>query len=304
VARRWLITGSCGQFGGHVLAALPTGDEVVATGYRTCAPRGGRVLDVTDQHGMSALLERERPTHVVHLAALSTPSKAAAQPGVARLVNRDIVALLAEYAAQAGAWLCYPSSDFVFNGAGRRRYRESDQVDPLSDYARTKVAGEREVLRRNAGAVVRLSLMLGAPVCLRDTWWVRAMGMMQRGEPVPAVVDEFRTPMSLADGAAALVGLGVRRYVGVMHVGGPEILTPMAILSSLGAAARLRTELVPVRRVDLDGPDRPRWVPLDTAVLRARAPELVPSTPRWADLAAALTARTMGATKVLCQTSV
>jgi dTDP-4-dehydrorhamnose reductase len=60
--------------------------------------------------------------------------------------------------AALGAPVVYFSSDYVFDGAKREPYVESDEPNPLSAYGRTKLAGEHEV---RDGWIVRSSWLFG-----------------------------------------------------------------------------------------------------------------------------------------------
>jgi dTDP-4-dehydrorhamnose reductase len=61
--------------------------------------------------------------------------------------------------AALGAPVVYFSSDYVFDGRKREPYVESDEPAPLSVYAESKLAGERQV---REGWVVRSSWLFGA----------------------------------------------------------------------------------------------------------------------------------------------
>ncbi len=64
--------------------------------------------------------------------------------------TRNVVAL--------GAPVVYFSTDYVFDGAKLEPYVESDEPNPLSVYARTKLEGEREL---REGWIVRSSWLFG-----------------------------------------------------------------------------------------------------------------------------------------------
>ena len=67
---------------------------------------------------------------------------------------------VAEAAGAVGAHLLYVSTDYVFDGAAPRAYREWDPPNPLSVYGASKLAGEREC--PPGSTIVRTSWVCGA----------------------------------------------------------------------------------------------------------------------------------------------
>jgi dTDP-4-dehydrorhamnose reductase len=135
--RGYLITGAGGQLGAALQEAFPEADA------RTRAQ-----LDVTHH------LQVTDCYLVLHAAAWTDVDGAEADPEGAHRVNvegtRNIAAL--------GAPVVYYSTDYVFDGAKREPYLESDEPNPLSVYGRTKLEGEREV---REGWIVRSSWLFG-----------------------------------------------------------------------------------------------------------------------------------------------
>jgi len=226
---RWLVTGGCGRLGSHVLEQLHRrSDECLGVSLHPCAGDHGPTVacDLVLPGAVDALLDAYEPTHIIHLAAVASPSAAQRDPARAWRLNVDVTRRLAEYARGTGAHLIAASSDFVWSGGGSARHVEDDEPDGAGVYAATKIAAEREVLRRRAGAVARYSGMYGLPRCPRSTLFEVQLEQLRARDPVPVVFDEYRTPLSLADAAHATVRLSDERFTGVVHVAGPDVLTP------------------------------------------------------------------------------
>ncbi len=142
---RILVTGAGGFVGGwmtaRLRAALPKG-EVMGAGAVD-----GPALDVTQPAGVDALVERYRPTAVIHLAGVSSLVKAKAEIRAAWDVNLFGTLNLAEAVirhapgarfVQAGSSEVYGGS---FNAAGGT-VDEDAPLAPLNPYATTKAAGD------------------------------------------------------------------------------------------------------------------------------------------------------------------
>ncbi len=133
-----LVTGAAGFVGGHLLAALRT--QMPAARVHT------QRLDVTDRAAVFALVRSVRPTHCVHLAAISAIGDARNEPELAWRVNLQgtlNVAAAMQAEACEGHLLFVSSADAY--GATFRTHRHLDEeaaLAPLNTYAATKAAAD------------------------------------------------------------------------------------------------------------------------------------------------------------------
>lgn len=282
--RRWVVTGACGQLGAYLMQTLADSgnqaEQVVGMGRRRCTRHGDVVrASLSEATRPGGLLDALRPTHLIHLAGVTSPTRAEADHQTAWELNVAVTSRLARWSADNGAWFAFTSSDVVWGGQSGRRWREDDVPAPRSHYARTKVAAEREVATLG-GAIIRLSLMYGLPLCPRQTTWTRVMTAFASNTPVPACIDEYRTPITFADAAEAIVGLGRQQYRGVVHVAGPEIVTPYELFAGLATAHGWVARLRPIRRAELPGGlDRPANMAVDATRLRVLLPGFTVAPP-------------------------
>ncbi len=260
-----MVTGSCGQLGGHVTRLLLARDvTVLGLSRRPCTGSHGevRVADVCDSARLTDVLESFQPTHIAHLAAVSSPAGAERDQERAWALNLTVPRQL----ARTGAWLFYPSTDFVWDGTKNGRYRDTDVPEPRSLYGEMKVAGERVVGR--SGLVARLSLLHGLPVCPRETTWTRWHENLSQGKEITVCDDEFRTPLELSEAAKAIVDLGSKNVRGLIHLAGPDVLTPRDMARRLAGSLAVKPKLRPVSRLDLPGGKaRPRNVAMAPTVM-------------------------------------
>jgi dTDP-4-dehydrorhamnose reductase len=150
-----LVTGAAGMLGRDVmLAAGNAGHDVIGFGHTE--------LDVSDAATVESKLEAERPDVVINCAAWTDVDGAEEAEETAMAVNGTGAGKVAAAAAAVGASVVYVSSDYVFDGAKRSPYVETDQPAPLSAYGRTKLAGEEATAAANPRHfVVRSSWLFG-----------------------------------------------------------------------------------------------------------------------------------------------
>ena len=206
-----------------------------------------------------------RPELVLHAAAWTDVDGAEAHPAGAEVVNvggtRAVAAI--------GALLVYFSTDYVFDGAKRAPYLESDEPNPLSVYGRTKLAGEREV---RSGWVVRSSWLFG----WTGNNFVRTMLRLGRERDEVAVVDDQRGCPTYVGHLAQATRELLALPEGIWHVAAEGDCTwaefAEAVFAEAGVSCRVRR----ISTADLARPAaRPAY-----SVLRSER-EGAPRLPHW-----------------------
>ena len=133
---RILVTGAAGLLGNAVVRTAEERGHDVRAFVRSA-------LDVTDPGEVERHLRAEKPEVVVHCAGYTAVDRAEEESDQAMSVNRDGTRNVALAAAQVGATVVYPSTDFVFDGRADTPYRPDDETSPLSAYGVSKLAGEQ-----------------------------------------------------------------------------------------------------------------------------------------------------------------
>jgi dTDP-4-dehydrorhamnose reductase len=251
-----LVTGGSGYLGGELLRRA---QELgwVAVGTHLTHARTQVALDVRDVDAVDRLVAEVAPTAVVHTAYV--------QGGEAmRAVNVDGADHVAAAAARAGARLVHLSTDFVFDGEGRRPYREDDATGPVTEYGRSKLDAERAVVRAAPGAlVVRTSLIYGGET--RSPHERMVAEALAGTREVTFFEDEYRSPVAVGDLAAALLELCESDAAGVLHVAGPEPVTRLAFAQAIAAAAGGNPSRLRAGRSADQPVRRPRYCALDSS---------------------------------------
>ena len=168
-------------------------------------------LDVTDA---SAVREALTGSVVVNCAAYTDVDGAEADPQRAHEVNAQGARNVAEVAAR----VIYVSTDYVFDGSKAGPYVESDPVNPLSAYGRSKLAGERATLSASPHSlVVRTSWLFGAG---GGNFVATMLRLGEEREAVEVVDDQVGSPTFTGHLADALWALASGSRHGFLHVAG------------------------------------------------------------------------------------
>lgn len=135
-----LITGGHGQLGTELRHLL---DEKKLEYLSTDADQ----LDITDKEGTYKFITDMKPEIIYHCAAYTAVDKAEDEgKELDEKINVEGTRNVAEAAKAAGATLIYISTDYVFDGKKKEgMYQVDDTTNPLSEYGRTKLLGEKAV---------------------------------------------------------------------------------------------------------------------------------------------------------------
>lgn len=135
-----LITGGHGQLGTELRHLL---DEKKLEYVSTDADQ----LDITDKEATDKFITDMKPEIIYHCAAYTAVDKAEDEgKELDEKINVEGTRNVAEAAKAAGSTLIYISTDYVFDGKKKDgMYQVDDPTNPLSEYGRTKLLGEKAV---------------------------------------------------------------------------------------------------------------------------------------------------------------
>jgi dTDP-4-dehydrorhamnose reductase len=186
-----LLLGQNGQVGWELQRSLAPLGELVALDRRG-DPARGLCGDLADLDGLRETVRALAPQIIVNAAAHTAVDKAQSEPDLARRLNTEAPAALAEAAHALGAWLVHYSTDYVFDGSGHTPWVEDAPTGPLNVYGQTKLDGERAI----AAACKR-------HLILRTSWVYAARGgnfaktmlrLAAERERLTVIDDQFGAP--------------------------------------------------------------------------------------------------------------
>lgn len=220
-----IVFGASGFLGRRLNEAFPE-RKTVGTYFQT--PTDGLIyLDLRSPHAAVDLIKKIRPRLVIYAAGLTGVDACETHQDVARALNALAPAEIAN--SLRGGRMIYLSSDYVFDG-NNAPYDEDAQPVPLSVYGRTKVEGERAVLKADpSNCVLRVSGLYSELGQNNHTFKMA----QAKSEASDLLVS---TPVHVDDVVAAVRLLAIRGDGGIYHAGGPHELSRYEFLqiSALG----------------------------------------------------------------------
>jgi dTDP-4-dehydrorhamnose reductase len=189
-----VILGTGGRLGAALLREYRDKFDVIGFNHAQ--------LDLSDLDGVREKLREISFDVLINAAGFTKVDLCETQADRAFLINAEAPRVLAEISRQKKAKLIHFSTDYVFDGEKRDPYTEEDEANPISVYAESKLAGEKNALAaQNRNLVVRVSWVFGPD---RPSFIDAMIQQAQENEKVDAVADKFSTPTYTLDIAGML----------------------------------------------------------------------------------------------------
>jgi dTDP-4-dehydrorhamnose reductase len=247
---RILITGSNGLLGQKIVRqALKKGIIFLATSKGEnrnpdCPGENYQSLDICKEDDIAFVFTDFQPTHVIHTAAITNVDACELNPEECELVNVIASRYLFEASQKINAHFQLLSTDFIFDGE-KGNYKETDEPNPLSVYAKSKVDGEALLLNSDYKnhSIVRTIIVYGIGNNLSRNniicWAKEALG---KGQEMNIIDDQFRAPTWADDLAWACLRICELNKTGIYHISGPETLSIYSIVERVANFYKLSTE--------------------------------------------------------------
>ncbi len=198
-----LVTGAGGQLGRELQRAAPEGMTLCALARAD--------LDLADAEAVDTALAELSPGVVINAAAYTAVDRAESEIERAHAGNVTGPANLALACARRGARLIHVSTDFVFDGQAGSPYTPDQATGPVSEYGRSKLAGELAVRDALPDALI-----------VRTAWVYSAFGgnfvktmlrLMGERDELGVVADQVGTP-TWAAGLAQMLWTAAQTELG------------------------------------------------------------------------------------------
>jgi len=193
---RYVVIGATGQLGSDLVRTFDDRSGKLV-------PLSTRDVDILDAAATRSTLEALRPTWVLNTAAYNLVDRAEEDGRSAFALNAESVGSLAAVCQSIGARLVHFSTDYVFDGAKRTPYLETDPPRPISVYGESKLAGERLALERCERTVIfRVCGLFGLAGALgrgKGNFVETMVRLAGEGRPLRVVSDQVLCPSYTLD---------------------------------------------------------------------------------------------------------
>lgn len=145
-----LLTGGTGQVGYRLKKELKIFGKIFSPNRDE--------FDLTNFKSIRKIVRSLKPNLIVNAAAYTKVDLAEVNFALALKINAEAPKVLAEEALKLNIPLIHFSTDYVFDGALKRSYKEDDIPNPINNYGKSKLDGEWQIKKNyNHFIIIRTS---------------------------------------------------------------------------------------------------------------------------------------------------
>ena len=192
-----LVTGAYGQLGNEVriLSANYPEYNFMFTDVDS--------LDICDKDELIDFVTGNDIRYIINCAAYTAVDKAEDDAELCEKINATAVKNLGIAAAEAGAGIIHVSTDYVFDGTSCRPYTEDMPTKPCSVYGKTKLKGEKNLLKVCPNAIIIRTAWLYSP--FGNNFVKTMIKLGSERESLNVIFDQVGTPTYAEDLADAIL---------------------------------------------------------------------------------------------------
>ena len=185
---------------------------------------------------------------VINCAAYTNVDGAESNKELAYKVNAQATGRLGEIASQNDIWVLHISTDFVFDGKQDKPYKETDSPNPISEYGKTKLEGEK------------LLAQSGCNYCIMRVEWTYGRGgnnfvskLIQRAktnDTVNVVDDQIGSPTPTKEVSETIYKLLDKKPTGLFHFTSSGYVSRYEMAKYIFDKLALNVNLIPCKTSD------------------------------------------------------
>jgi len=196
-----LVTGAEGQLGKCLKILVGKSANIIFAGKKE--------LDITDANAVYSFFNNHLPQIVINTAAYTQVDGAESNRELAFLVNAEAVKNLAETCKIFGSKLIHISTDYVFDGKAKLPYKETDIPNPITQYGKSKLAGEKQIIQSSLKeyAIIRTSWLYSN---FGHNFYKTMLQLAKIKKEISVVDDQQGCPTYAVDLANALLDIATK----------------------------------------------------------------------------------------------
>lgn len=227
-------------------------------------------LNIVKFPAVAQKLKELMPHIVINAAAYTAVDKAETDENNCFEVNKIGPFNLSRVCHELGAHFIHVSTDFVYDGKNNQPYIETHSTNPISNYGKSKLQGEQEIIENTDSYTI-----------IRTSWLYSTFGnnfvktMMKYGaerEELKVVFDQIGTPTNARD-LAEIILSNIDKFLehknNIYHYSNEGVASWYDFAIEIMSMSNLKCKVLPIRSSEYPTPaSRPSYSVLDKSKIK------------------------------------
>lgn len=163
-------------------------------------------LDIYDETTVKSFLSNTKFDYCINCAAYTNVENAEKNSALAFQVNAEAVLNLAKACHKLNTTLIHISTDYVFDGTKTTPYKSSDKENPINEYGKSKLLGERYIKEAMTNYfIIRTSWLYSKDY--GNNFYRLILKKANKGEAIRVVNNQISCPTNCQDLSAYILHL-------------------------------------------------------------------------------------------------
>lgn len=189
-------------------------------------------MDLREDFLLTECFEAVRPDVVINAAAVVNLQKCEKAIEETYRTNSRLCSVLSMLSKKYRSYFVHVSTDHYYCGDNKKKHKETDELNLVNEYARSKFAGEMFALT-NPNAVVLRTNIVGFRKNGSPTFLEWAINSMRQKEKMTLFDDFFTSSMHVKQFAEITMDIVQKRLIGIYNVASSEVSSKKDFILSL-----------------------------------------------------------------------
>lgn len=181
-------------------------------------------FDIADFKELDRWLHASSPDVLIHCAASVNVDMCEEEKEYIKKIHVLATKQISEHFLTNDKKLIYISTDSVFNGTNKKPYTEIDKTDPLNNYAKTKLEGEKYVLQTDNGVVLRTNIV-GWSKEKKFSFFEWLLSSLLKNRELNLFDDVYFSPLNVSELSKIVIQLINSDLAGLFHCGSDDFIS-------------------------------------------------------------------------------
>lgn len=214
-----------------------------------------QTLDIADKTAVLNIVDSFKPDAIINCAAFTHVDNCEVETELCESYNVSAITYFVEAIKNKQVRFVHISTDFVFDGTSEIPYTEGMDVNPLSNYGKSKKKSEDVLLNSSLDFIIlRTSFVYGVLYDnSRSNFVLWSKSSLENKQNINVISDQFRAPTFAEDLALASYKAINSKQNGIYHIVGPETFSILGLINQVADFWNLDKSLIsPILTKDLN----------------------------------------------------